>query len=241
MSIYFPQIHGYAASRIIWPSSNPRWYFFIFFHYYSEPSTRDISSWRCTQATQEHEHECGRGFWGGRLLGGPKVSADCCSCGWRQPYTRQIDHMEFLSTCGCRYVWFIFVFCGHILIISHPFACVLSQSPHQFSIHGGGLKWGHAGRGLPWGQRQIMAFSARGYEWRSILACEICVGNWHSLYTCTCSWTYIQTIFKHPNSAQKRLGLIWRLAECHPKAVSCGEIPDQNGQVRSPVPLGALR
>ena len=185
MSIYFPQIHGYAASRIIWPSSNPRLCFFNFFHYYSEPSTRDISSWRCAQATQEHEHECGRGFWGGRLLGWPKVSADCCSCAWRQPYTRQIDHMEFLSTCGCRYGLFIFVFCGHILIISHPFACVLSQSPHQFSIHGGGLKWGHAGRGLPWGQRQIMAFrhadmnDVRYWHVKFALATDIA---WYSLY-----------------------------------------------------------
>ena len=85
-------LHRYTASRIIWPSSNPRWYLFTILNHLHEisrvavlrseidfqpsssfhPNAMAASSWRCAQATQGHEHECGRGFWGGRIWGGQK-------------------------------------------------------------------------------------------------------------------------------------------------------------------------
>ena len=143
-SIYFFSTDTQPASRIIWPSSNPRWYLFTILNHLH--GARDISSccspfWNWFPTFLQLPPKChGCVFmtmrsgdartwtrmWprilGGSDLGGPKVSADCCICGWRQSHTRQIDHMTAWN----------FSILFSVYIYDHPCACVLSQSQRRF-------------------------------------------------------------------------------------------------------------
>lgn len=165
-SIYFfsdTQLHG-TKKR---PSSNPRWYLF----HYSEPSTRDISSccspfWNwCPTFLQlpPKSHGCvfmtmrsgdartWTRMWprilGGRIWGGPKVSVDCCICGWRQSHTREIDRMTAWNFSSDSVVDMLCFLCTYIIIPVHVY---FRSRNADFNVLWG-LKWGHAGRGLPWG------------------------------------------------------------------------------------------